>query len=579
MRKTIKTILALTAGVMSLASCNKLGDMGFSCSGNNEIRFGSNGVRVETKAFTETTNNILQTNGFKVAAVIDTDNSTMFNKTVTYSGGFYTVSGEHYYYPSEGTMSFYGAYPASEVIAIDGTSGEATLTYVQNADTDLVAAKATEVAKQSTAVNLTFDHLLSQVSIKAKGENSAVDYKVKSVIITNVDGGTYSFDDNSWTPSATTADYTVYSDGTGMAVSTSEKTAVGEAMSFVPGTVSLNVVWECYNKGTSTLISSNDQSVNVTLEKGKHSTLNLTLPSNSSDLSFVTSVGPWQIDNQDIVVKPKGIEPLSGVFTVNDSGKKVKFAPGNLFWDGEKFGVEEHQYDFPTVWDPNHVGHFYWSKDARVAYSDDYDTANGTYGITPTITDTFFAADGGAITGWTVLSSDEWQYLIDHSLHTEMCEEVKMYYWGDGGFTYIGTYEQVKAAFEAEYPDLNFDELYGAGSIYVVDTISRNIAGVNCIILKPDGFEGEIKDIYTAEEWAAVEADYGLVALPLAGNRLDSDVYSDNFKLDFWSTTTVSYDKKSAYYAEFNTYSEGGSCTQFSTRYFGYSVRLVQVVE
>lgn len=508
MKKTFRTILALSAGVMALASCTKIGDAICAFSGSNEIRFGSNGVRIGTRAFVETDDSRLQAGGFKVAAVIDADNSVMFNSAVAYNStdAVYRVSGGSYYFPTEGTMSFYGVYPASQAIAV--SDGVATLAYTQNSDTDLVAAKATGVARQSTAVLMTFDHLLSQVSIKAQGENTGVDYKLKSVKITDANGGTYSFADDSWTPGSTTAEYTVYSNATGMAVSTSGKTDVGSAMSFVPGTVSLNVVWECYNKGTAVLVSSNDQSVSVTIEKGKHSTLNLTLPSNSSELTFVTSVSGWVKDNQNIEVKPKEF-----VFTVNSSGKKVKFAPGNLYWNGSEFKFEEHQYDFPTAWDSNHVGHFYWSKDKTVARAQIYDDRDFSE------EDDFFAVDGGAIEGWTVLSINEWEYLIDHALSKGQ----------------------------------------------------STIDGKNCVILKPDGFSGTVKESYTAAEWTEAEKT-GLVALPFAGRRDRGTVEHTGSEGLYHVDNMASGDYMPGMYFE----SDDAYSDDFRIDY-GISLRLVQV--
>ena len=259
------------------------------------------------------------------------------------------------------------------------------------------------------------------------------------------------------------------------------------------------------------------------------------------------------------------MKPKEFVFTVNDEGKKVKFSPGNLYWDGSEFKFEEHQYDYPATWDPNHVGLFFWSKDAAIAVTETYSDDSRTR------TDKFFAADGGAIAGWTVLSADEWQYLMDHSLHTEIREEVKLY-WAGEAFAYIGTYEQAKAAFEAKYPVYNFDELYGAGSIAVVSTISRNIAGVNCIILKSDGFEGTIKESYTASEWAEAEKS-GLVALPFSGAYINKNFFTGNSG-DYWSSATSPDTVDAAFGVEFGNIA---AYVVDNARFVGWAVRLVSV--
>lgn len=496
---------SILCGLVIVASCNESKETLRSFSGeDNEIRFGSNGVRVESKSFIETTNSILQDNGFKAAVVLDGDNNVMFNTAVVYDNtdAVYRVPDEHYYYPSEGTVSIYGVYPPSELIFVD--SGEATVTYAQNQDEDLVGAKAVAVTRQSTPVFMEFEHLLSQVTVSVKTDSPNVVCKLFGITLTDADGGVYSFADENWSLGGTVGDYVFFSSRDGQSVTTNAS-EVGEAMSFIPGTISLNVKWKCYNKTGGELVSDNDRTVGVELLKGRHSTLNLTLPSNSSELTVVTSVGEWIAEERGVVMGPDitysvnvaaggivtlpsfniaegtagdiswgdGItesfdyEPAKSVisdnkitfshtyssdfigdveisigkgklsgefigeemcrfkvnngekadlkekvisFTVNDSGKKVILAPGNLYWDGTEFRFEEHQYDYPTTWDESHIGSFYFSKDSSVSVALKYNDKNRS------ADDMIFAADGGAVEGWTVLSAAEWIYLCTHSI-------------------------------------------------------------------------------------------------------------------------------------------------------------------
>lgn len=496
---------SILCGLVIVASCNESKEMSRPFFGeDSEIRFGSNGIRVESKSFVEATNSLLQANGFKAAVVVDSDNSVMFNAAVAYDGNddVYRVPDEHYYYPSEGTVSIYGVYPSSELISV--SSGEATVSYVQNPDEDLVGAKAVAVARQSTPVLMEFEHLLSQVTVSVKTDSPNVVCKLFGITLTDADGGVYSFADENWSLGGTVGDYVFFSsqDGQSITTNTSE---VGEAMSFIPGTILLNVKWKCYNKTGGELVSDNDRTVGVELVKGKHSILNLTLPSNSSELSLVTSVGEWITEEQGVIIgpditysvniaaggtvtlpsfnitegtaghinwgdgtkEPFNYEPAKSVindnkitfshtytsdftgdveiyiykgklsgefpgeemskfnvkneekadlkekvisFTVNDSGKKVIFAPGNLYWDGAEFHFEEHQYDYPTTWDEGHIGSFYFSKDSSVSVALKYNDKNRS------ADDAIFAADGGAVEGWTVLSAAEWIYLCTHSI-------------------------------------------------------------------------------------------------------------------------------------------------------------------
>ena len=227
------------------------------------------------------------------------------------------------------------------------------------------------------------------------------------------------------------------------------------------------------------------------------------------------------------------MEEFDPVFTVKaatetEPAKKVKFAPGNLYWDGSEFKFEEHQYDYKSSRDASHVRHFFWSKNARVAYAADYAAANTEFGITPAKTDTFFAADGGAIEGYTVLDKTEWRYLIVHALE--------------------------KASDKPK----------------VV-----TVAGKKCVILKPDGFNGTVADTYTADQWAAAETT-GLVALPFAGNYSGSIVNNAGTLGHYWSASPESSSASKAWYAYFDS---GDANTNFSNRNDGRVVRLVSVVE
>lgn len=219
------------------------------------------------------------------------------------------------------------------------------------------------------------------------------------------------------------------------------------------------------------------------------------------------------------MMKMKSISP-EPVFAFSVSAtKKVSFARSNLYWDGSKFAFEENPWDYPTKWDANHVGHFFWSKNASVAVAQRY--SGYSYSR-----DVFFAANGGAIEGYTVLSTDEWRYLNDHAC--------------------------VK----------NSGNTYG-----------QTIAGIKCFIFKPDGFTGSVQDNYTEEEWATAEERYGLVAVPGAGTR---GSYSGIGAIgDCYIWTPSCRDINDAYnvFIQFNTINRYYSSDACSV---GQSVRLVK---
>lgn len=114
-------------------------------------------------------------------------------------------------------------------------------------------------------------------------------------------------------------------------------------------------------------------------------------------------------------------EPLPGLFSVSAT-KKVQFSPGNLYWDGDSYEFEAHQYDYPTTWDTHHAGHFFWVKNTETSIKP-YDASYGTPSPANTFNDIFFtnATANTANVGFTVggvtgkyrtLSMDEWYYLL-----------------------------------------------------------------------------------------------------------------------------------------------------------------------
>lgn len=303
-----KTIFLAMLGVMAtFASCNKLseGTVPAFKPQDGEIYFGSRGLTVETKAVTESTASSLEANGFKAAVVIDNGNTVMFNKAVAYDSGAYTVPGETYYYPVSGTVSAYAVYPKTEVISL--AAGVATVAYTQNASEDLVVAKVNGISKQSEAINLNFAHALSQVSFKAKGSDANANYVFKLIEVTAPDGGTYQYADGTWASLGEATAYTAYSNA-GAAVSTASMQDFGESMTFIPGDVTLRAVWDCKNKVDGTVIGQYDQSVDVTLTQGDHSTIKLTLPnSDAEEIKFTVDVAEWNDGDMDITMEDGGV--------------------------------------------------------------------------------------------------------------------------------------------------------------------------------------------------------------------------------------------------------------------------------
>lgn len=217
-----------------------------------------------------------------------------------------------------------------------------------------------------------------------------------------------------------------------------------------------------------------------------------------------------------------GPNRLHGEFSVSPT-RKVNFSKGNLLWDGKAFKMYDNQYEASSKWNPLQVDCFYWTSKPFNAYAQEFSESE-------TDATSFFAADGGAIAGWTALTIDEWNYLLS-----------------------IG-----------EEPGR------GAGDTYVKPEVT--VCGVgNCLVIAPDGNTKPIADSYDATAWAAAQLD-GFVCLPPIRNRVGNQ-YAYDPLCCYWTSTPYIGHANSSYYIAVN--SDGILLSSWCGKNWGYSVRLV----
>ena len=105
---------------------------------------------------------------------------------------------------------------------------------------------------------------------------------------------------------------------------------------------------------------------------------------------------------------------LGGVFSAS-TDRKVRFSKGNLYYSPNnwKYHFDNNQYDAgPDEENYSHLGHFYWSSDASIAFSFQcYSDPDAS------LTDVFFTnRQDFTINGcssWFTLSKDEWEYILE----------------------------------------------------------------------------------------------------------------------------------------------------------------------
>ena len=223
-------------------------------------------------------------------------------------------------------------------------------------------------------------------------------------------------------------------------------------------------------------------------------------------------------------------EPLSGKFTVNAEGKQVQFSKGNLYWNGNDFAFEANQYDFPTEWKEDHVGHFTWNTTPANSYASEYkaDWSDAS-------TAKFFANDASVIdSDWTVLTNSEWNYILSNSTKSYKC----------------------------------------------------TVNGVVCLVIAPDGFTGTLTSSYDETTWAAAQ-EQGVVAIPCCGLRSGTTITSGNPSGTsyYWTpdlmaateTDTTFYVLR--LFARSSAYGNSVSAGYYCTSAYGLGVRLVKEVK
>ena len=229
----------------------------------------------------------------------------------------------------------------------------------------------------------------------------------------------------------------------------------------------------------------------------------------SSLLTFAGCEKNPVIVPDDPIIPPSG----NGLFTVSEDGNKVRFAPGNLEYDGS-YHFAARQYDYGRL--------FGW----------------GT-GSDPTL-DSYYVRDypafddwGSYIDGdWRTLSKKEWNYVIkDRSNASDKC----------GAATVCGVHGMVLL------PD-NF-----SGGTFT--------AGLN----------GWNTNVYDISSWSDMEAA-GAVFLPAAGFYSDRGLFNIGSRGHYWSSTPLT-----EYYAYFIYFVDGQELSHnYCERCDGMSVRLVQ---
>ena len=284
----------------------------------------------------------------------------------------------------------------------------------------------------------------------------------------------------------------------------------------------------------------------------------------------------------EITVKMKMIPEgaISGKFTINGSGTQVYFSKGNLQYQASTstWRFAENQWDY--VGD-NTNGNVYVSstKSSNASISNTYtgwidlfgwgtsghsfasgygsayqpwststtSTAYGPTDGTSSLTGTYAQGDWGTNmgSGWRTLTSDEWEYIFN----TRAASTVNS----------VENARYAKATVAGKTGMILFPDTYTHPSDVTQQPTSINTANA-----------AFTSNSYDATAWGKMEAA-GCIFLPAAGYRYSTNVYGVGSYGDYWSSKPN--DTNYAYGVLFSASVVG---PQNSSRYYGYSVRLVR---
>lgn len=298
--KTRLFILSLAA--LSLAACNNTENLTPDApqTVDDAIVFG---VKSElTKAVSEANLDVLKANGFKVAAVTSTP-ATMFNAPVSWvTEKNYFSTENKYFWPTTGTMSFYAAYPSSQVI----DPANAKMSYTSNGTTDLLAESVTGATKPSSQQpqSLQFDHILSQFVLNAKGKTDGVVYRIKSVKVASPQSGDWSFTSGAWGNLGQSADMAYFSGTKDVQGVTPQ--LFTEAVTVIPLELTITIEYDVLDKNEPSIVYASysgqtAKTAHVTPTIGKKCTVNATLPfDGATELNFTVTVSDWGTESKDV---------------------------------------------------------------------------------------------------------------------------------------------------------------------------------------------------------------------------------------------------------------------------------------
>lgn len=331
----MKKILLAAVAALAIVGCTQNEEI--ENAGNKaEISFGAV-VRNATRA--AVVNNAdfksFKVYGYKTAEKMEKKGALgafMPGVTVTKVGetDSWSYDGGPYYWPLDGYLQFFSVSPDLELTPVSGYPNFEYTVGEINSQKDLLAANLTDKEKTTTALQLPFCHLLTQINFSIKGEAGFTYTLTKLELVGVKDKGTFTFNGTdaagTWTAtekSASPAEY-VYTGSAELISTGSNSTDLDNSSNAVfmllPQTIGQDAVTVKVTYSAKVTTEAGDGQITlkdgvkevslpaVTWEKGKRIryTLNLT-----SDAAQVTFGNPTWEDWSDVTPQPDPLNPVT----------------------------------------------------------------------------------------------------------------------------------------------------------------------------------------------------------------------------------------------------------------------------
>lgn len=255
----------------------------------------------QTRA-TETTIDILQRNGFDIIAM--NGDKELINNKATYADSKWSYGNTIIYWPEDSTnpnVSFYGLYSPNAADALDIANNRATINVDGTSDVVLANVSQSKPTDESP-VALSFNHVMSEVVVSAKGKDDGLNYSVTEVTFTvpeivyyNLTSGNVSRDDLD-----KELKFLDNAAGVSAPYNATTYTALADANMLILPAHEMTMTIKYKVGATGETPKDFTKTATITPTAGSVNRINVTLPSERTPIAFSISLNGWSATPNNI---------------------------------------------------------------------------------------------------------------------------------------------------------------------------------------------------------------------------------------------------------------------------------------